>query len=223
MKVFGGLLILIFVTLSCQQKSVQLPALDVIGIQDTVYNNSKIWMFYSLKGNDTIVELNKNNSIANTHWIFNIDKRLLLKQVVPKIQQLQAKKEKPSMHDNGEISHSYYSYVDTISNKLSLILFDSVKFITTQSENFDSLSPPDNFRHLSIQNTNNGIIVNNINIDINKINDYLSEQLDSVSLKIHLNFDKNLSYQDYIHLKALLQNIKSDSIIFDHKEFVDLE
>ena len=217
------LILIALITVSCKQKSVQLPTLDVKGIQDTVYNNSKIWLFYALKGSDTIVTLNKNNSVINTHWIFNIDKRLLLKQVVPMVRQLQEKKEKPSMHDNGEISHSYYSHVDTISNKLSLILFDSVKFITTQSENFDSLSPPDNFRHLSIQNTNNGIIVNNIDIDINKINDYLSEQLDSVSLKIHLNFDKNLSYQDYIHLKALLQNIKSDSIIFDHKEFVDLE
>jgi len=97
------LILVALITVSCQQKSVQLPTLDVKGIQDTVYNNSKIWLFYTLKGSDTIVELNKNNSIANTHWIFNIDKRLLLKHVVPFVQQLQGKKEKPSMQDNGEI------------------------------------------------------------------------------------------------------------------------
>ncbi len=223
MKVIRVLIIIVFFTVSCQQKSVKLPTLDVSGIQDTIYNNSKIWVFYNLNGNDTIAKLNKNNSVANTHWIFNIDKRLTLKKVIPVVQQLQTKKEKPSMHDSGEISHNYFSYVDTVSNKLSLILFDSVKYITTGSVNFDSLSLHDNFRHLSIQNTNNGIIVNNIRVDINKINDYLSEQLDSVSLKIHLNFDKNLSYKNYIHLKAILENIKNDSIIIDKNESVNIE
>ena len=223
MKVIRVLIIIVFFTVSCQQKSVKLPTLDVNGIQDTIYNNSKIWIFYSLNGNDTIAKLNKNNSVANTHWIFNIDKRLSLKKVIPVIQQLQAKKEKPSMHDSGEISHSYYSYVDTVSNKLSLILFDSIKYITHKSINRDSILTETPFKHLFIDYKINEVYINNIPVKKDGINDYITNQLDTIIIKIHLNFDKNLSYQNYMHLKSLLQNIKSDSIIFDHKEFVDLE
>ena len=223
MKVIRVLIIIVFFTVSCQQKSVKLPTLDVNGIQDTIYNNSKIWIFYSLNGNDTIAKLNKNNSVANTHWIFNIDKRLSLKKVIPVIQQLQAKKEKPSMHDSGEISHSYYSYVDTVSNKLSLILFDSIKYITHKSVNRDSILTGTPFKHLLIDYKINEVYINNIPVKKDGISDYITNQLDTIIIKIHLNFDKNLSYQNYMHLKSLLQNIKSDSIIFDHKEFVDLE
>jgi len=221
MKVIGVLIIIVFFTVSCQQKSVKLPALDVSGIQDTIYNNSKIWVFYNLTGNDTIAKLNKNNSVANTHWIFNIDKRLTLKKVIPIIKQLQAKKEKPSMHDNGEISHNYYSYVDTVSNKLSLILFDSIRYITQKSINRDSILTLTPFKHLFIDYKINEIYVNNIPVKKDRINDYITKQLDKVILKIHLNFDKNLSYQNYIHLKALLQNVKGDSIILDNKEYLN--
>ena len=42
MKVLWALIIVVFINLSCKQKSVQLPTLDVVGIQDTIYNNSKI-------------------------------------------------------------------------------------------------------------------------------------------------------------------------------------
>jgi len=215
------LILVALITVSCQQKSVQLPTLDVKGIQDTVYNNSKIWLFYTLKGSDTIVELNKNNSIANTHWIFNIDKRLLLKHVVPFVQQLQGKKEKPSMHDNGEISHSYYSYVDTISNKLSLILFDSIKYITHESIYYDSILTQKSFKHLLIDYKKNDFSVNKVPVQMGQLDDYISKQKDSNLVKIHLNLDENLSYQNYIYLKALLQNIKNDSVIISKEEYIN--
>ena len=220
MKVLLVLIIVVFITLSCKQKSVQLPTLDVVGIQDTIYNNSKIWMFYNLHGNDTIAELNKNNSVANTHWIFNIDKRLSLKQVIPLIQQLQAKKEKPSMHDNGEISHSYYSYVDTVSNKLSLILFDSIKYVSDKSIDSDYILKPTEFKHLLIDYKSNDIYVNNVRVKKGGIKDYISKQLDKRILKIDLRFEENISYQNYLNIKALLQNIKNDSIIISNRELI---
>ena len=219
-KVFRVLIIVVFITLSCQQKSVQLPTLDVVGIQDTIYNNSKIWIFYNLHGNDTIAELNRNNSVANTHWIFNIDKRLSLKQVIPLIQQLQAKKEKPSMHDNGEISHSYYSYVDTVSNKLSLILFDSIKYTNEKSINRDYILTSTEFKHLLIDYKSTDIYVNNVLVKKGGIKDYILKQLDKRILKIDLSFEENISYQNYLNIKALLQNIKNDSIIISNREFV---
>ena len=220
MKVLTVLTIVVFITLSCKQKSVQLPTLDVVGIQDTIYNNSKIWIFYNLNGNDAIAELNNNNSVANTHWIFNIDKRLSLKQVIPLIQQLQAKKEKPSMHDNGEITHSYFSYVDTISNKLSLILFDSIKYIRDKSINREYILTSTKFKHLLIDYKSTDIYVNNVRVKKGGIKDYISKQLDKRILKIDLSFEENISYQNYLNIKALLQNIKNDSIIISNSEFI---
>ena len=220
MKVLWVLIIVVFITLSCKQKSVQLPTLDVAGIQDTIYNNSKIWIFYDLQGNDTIVELNKNNSVANTHWIYNIDKRLALKQVIPLIQQLQDKKEKPSMHDNGEISHSYYSYVDTVSNKLSLILFDSIIYVSDKSIDSDYILSTTGFKHLLIDYKSLDIYVNNVRVKKGGIRDYIAKQSDKSILKIDLRFEENISYQNYLNIKALLQNIKNDSIIISNREFI---
>ena len=220
MKILRVLIIVLFITLSCKQKSVQLPTLDVVGIQDTIYNNSKIWMFYIRDNNDTIAELNKNNSVANTHWIFNIDKRLSLKQVIPFIQELQTKKEKPSMHDNGEITHSYLSYVDTISNKLSLILFDSIIYNTKKRISIDSKSTESRYENLLIDYNKNGLYVNNVFVEKQEINDFIMKQLDTSFLQINLRIDKNLSYQNYIHLKALLQNIKNDSVIISNREYI---
>jgi len=213
------LTLLITVTISCNQKNVKLPMLAVHGIQDTIYNNSKIWIFYKIEVNDTIAEINKNNKIANTHWLFNIDKRLSLKHIIPTIKKLQEKKEKPSMHDNGEVTHQYYSYVDTVSNKLSLVLFDSVKYVTTK----EIVSLNDNFKHIQINQLKNNIYINNTIVDIDTVNQYLSDQIDSVKLQIHLNFNKNVNYQNYIHLKAMLQNIENDSIVIDKNEVVKLE
>ena len=195
--------------------------MGVSGIQDTIYNNSKIWLFYKLEGNDTIVEMNKNNKIANTHWIFNIDKRLTLKHILPHIKKLQEKKATPSIHDNGKIAHLYYSYVDTVANKLSLVLFDSVKYITL--ENNLSISLNKDFKHLQIHVKNNIITANDSVIAIDAINQYLSKQVDSTKLKIYLTFDRNVWYQNYIHLKATLQNLKNDSIVFNNSEYVYLE
>lgn len=195
--------------------------MGVSGIQDTIYNNSKIWLFYKLEGNDTIVEMNKNNKIANTHWIFNIDKRLTLKHILPHIKKLQEKKATPSIHDNGKITHLYYSYVDTVANKLSLVLFDSVKYITL--ENNLSISLNKDFKHLQIHVKNNIITANDSVIAIDAINQYLSKQVDSTKLKIYLTFDRNVWYQNYIHLKATLQNLKNDSIVFNNSEYVYLE
>jgi len=221
MKVLGVLFIIALITVSCQQKNVELPTLDVKGIQDTIYNNSKIWIFFHLKGNDTIAELNKNNSVANTHWIFNIDKRLSLKHIIPYIQQLQTKKNKPSMHDNGEITHSYFSFVDTISNKFSLILFDSINYITNNKLNKDSISKNNQFKHLFIDCKTKDLFVDDVSVEKEEVADFVTNQLDTSFIQLNLSFDNNISFQNYIHIKALLQNIKNDSIIISNEEYIN--
>ena len=211
-------IILIFIVLTgCKQKSVKLPTLGVLGIQDTIYNNSKIWFFYKLEGNDTIAEINKNNKLANTHWLFNIDKRLTIKQIIPTIKKLQEKKAEPSIHDNGETTHLYYSYVDTVSNKLSMVLFDSVSYTTTKK----AISLQDGYKHIQLAAKNDAFYIDSKNIALDTLQQHLQSQLDSVKLKVHLNIDKNIKYQKYLYLKATLQNIKNDSIRIDLEEIVE--
>lgn len=211
---------LLFISLlSCQTKSVKLPTLGVKGIEDTIYNNSKIWLFYKTVGNDTLAEMNKNNKVANTHWIFNIDRRLSLKHIIPSIKKLQEKKATPSIHDNGEITHTYFSYVDTLSKALSFIVFDSVHYVSAQDNAFNN----SNFNHFIIRKTKNHLFINDSVIGIRQIEPYLKSKADSTRIKVHLAFDKNVSYQDYLYIKAILENIKNDFIRIDNREVVVLE
>ena len=205
--------------LSCNNKKVKLPAIGVRGIQDTIYNNSAIWIFYKLNGNDTIAELNRKNKIANTHWIFNIDKRLSLKHIMPHIQKMQEKKTAPSPHDNGEITHLYYSYVDTVANKLSMVLFDSIHYNTNTEFKLDTTFK--NYKQLKIEYSKTKLSVNNNSISMSNLNSYIKKSFDSIPLQIYLDLDKNISYGQYIYLKAILEQVKNDSIVMNNMEFVN--
>jgi len=215
------LLIAVVTVLSCTKKSVKLPVLNVSGIQDTIYDNSQIWMFLKLQNGDTIAELNRKNSISTTNWIYNIDKRLPLHLVIPHLKNLIEKREKPAMHPKDEDDTNYFSYVDSGSNTLSTVEFDVINYVTdkiidrTKFEN-DSLT-----NHLFIDHSKKGISVNDSLITINQFSDYLNKQPDMIKLKLHLSFDSYLSYGDYLYLKAIIQNVKNDSISIDKNEYVN--
>lgn len=207
------IILLLLLTQSCNKKDVRLPLIETKGIQDTIYENSKIWIFYSLKNNDTIAELNRNNSIGNTHTIFNIDKRLTLEQIKGHINKIQLKKEKPSMHSNGKQMHSYLSYIDSKNSKLSMVLFDLVKFkpLTELKRNTNQLF---------IKQTTSKLFLNEAETSLTELNDKLIKHLDSSKRKATLILDGNLSYEKYVHLKAILQQIKVDSLSFNVDEFI---
>lgn len=207
---------------ACQNKSVKLPVLDVTGIQDTIYNNTQVWIFFELQGNDTITKLNRNNTVSTTHWVYNIDRRLTLKQIVPHLQDLFAKREKPSLHQSEEPVNNYFSYVDTLSNRLSMVLFNNTEFITDKSytKDPDSINITANTRDMLIRQSPSGIYLDSELITADNIQKELLKLKDTSRLNVHLIFDKNLSYQDYMHLKAILQNVKDDSIYIDEKEYV---
>lgn len=213
---------LLILNVGCDKKSVKLPVLNVKGIQDTIYDNSQIWIFFQLKNKDTITKLNRNNTISTTNWIFNIDKRLSLQQVVPKLKKMIEKREKPSLHPKDINDSNYFSYVDTVSNALSLIPFEVIHYKMYTPLDKTSLNKNDSLsKHLFINYLSNGISVNDSLISISQINDYITNKRDTEKLKLHLSFDKNLTYQNYIHLKALLQNINNDSIQIDTNEYIN--
>ncbi|HBS53096.1 MAG TPA: hypothetical protein DD806_03740, partial [Flavobacterium sp.] len=61
-------LILLFVLFSCGEKeTILLPKSDSTIIKE-VQDYSPIYLFFKTKGKDTLVEVNRKNSISSTNW-----------------------------------------------------------------------------------------------------------------------------------------------------------
>ena len=77
--------IVLLLCISCGNKEdILLPKADRTVVKDVV-DLSPIYIFFRVKGKDTLAEVNRKNSIISTNWILNIDKRLPLRLVVPEV------------------------------------------------------------------------------------------------------------------------------------------
>src|SRR6188768_3228456 len=123
MKYLSLLFILVFL-FSCNKKDVLLPKANISIVKD-VQDHSPIYIFFKTEGKDTIAEVNRKNSIISTNWIFNIDKRLPLRLVIPEVMKLQEKKRGDSAHKN-EKAENYYSYADSVGKNLAFLPFTKV-------------------------------------------------------------------------------------------------
>lgn len=224
MKKFTVLLVLV-ISVSCSKKEIKIPTLGIEGIQE-VYDHSQVWMFFDTNKADTIANINKKNTISSTNWIYNIDKNLPLKTIIPSIIKLKYK------HANGIHSkkgkHDYFSYSDTISKKLSFIEFDNLTFKT------DSILSKLYIKDHAL----NYVTYNNINLTFNPSNTWINDaKMEKGELRttlpefiefssegkqtmLHLNFNENLLYKDYLHYLTLIQSIKNNSILINDIEFI---
>ena len=176
-------LILLFVLFSCGEKeTILLPKSDSTIIKE-VQDYSPIYLFFKTKGKDTLVEVNRKNSISSTNWIFHIDKRLPLRLVVPEIIKLQDKKE-GSAHKS-ESSENYFSYSDSLHKNLAFIPFTKLKFLQGKSHKEVML--------------------------ISK-NDFQLTRLKKDSGTITLGFDQNLSFGTYLQYKIAIHNLHLSTI-----------
>lgn len=219
------IILFLFITLGCAKKELKIPILAEKGIQE-IHNHSEIWMFFDVKNNDTIANINRKNTISTTHWIFNIDKNLPLKAITSSITTLQDKHAN-SFHSK-EGMHNYFSYSDTISKKLSFLEFDDVQYKTDST-----LS-----KYFIKKNSHNYLKFNNINLTFNPnntwINDSKMEQgefkttlLEFIDFSsegkqtmLHLNFNDKLTYQGYLFYKTMIHNFKDKSISTNKIEFI---
>jgi len=96
-----------FLMIGCAKKELKIPTLAEKGIQE-LHNHSQVWLFFEVKNTDTMAVINKKNTISTTHWIYNIDKRLPLKAIIPSIIKLQDKHAN-SMHSEKGM-FDYFSY-----------------------------------------------------------------------------------------------------------------
>ena len=196
-------IILFFV--GCQKKEVQLPLIDIPGISE-IQNHSSIWVFMETKNGEIIADLNKGNKILNTHWIYNIDRSLPMKEVVPLLIAMQENKNKDSMHKKGGMK-SYFSYADTKSSSISLLLFPQTNFITDTTETNVIQDFRENTCTAIIELVDEEYKLNGKRQALTDLASNLKKGqqcADEEKLRVMLIFDEDTSYQDYLELKVYL-------------------
>lgn len=174
---------------ACQKKAVLLPQIEQ-SIVTSVQDHSPIYMFFKTERKDTLIDVNRKNSISSTNWIFNIDKRLPLRLVVPELVKLQAKKE-GSAHKSAT-SQNYFSYSDSIQKQLAFIPFTKLTFTQEQPKYGVNIYFA----------KNSTVFVNAVEVKKEELKTYLLHLPNDKSLKFNFCFDKNSLYGDFV--KALV-------------------
>ncbi|MCF6222548.1 MAG: hypothetical protein L3J34_02340 [Flavobacteriaceae bacterium] len=210
--------ILLILFTSCLDKKIQLPKIESEGISD-IYNHSSIWIFFEIKDGDTIAKLNKNNKIINTDWIYNIDKRLPMQKITPFLHEMQENKNKDSMHKKGGMLN-YFSYADILNNKNALIYMHPTNYIYTEKAYQELLTKEGSKKIIELNIQNDQLFLDEEKIDLTKLSDSLNnihfkDSLNNV--KLIVKYNGNLSYQNYLKTKIILNNTK---VKIDSTEYI---
>jgi hypothetical protein len=180
--------------LSCQDKEVLLSQANETIVSD-VKDHSPIYFFFKTEENDTLVEVNRKNSISSTNWLFNIDKRLPLRKVILEIKKLQAKKE-GSMHKN-ETSENYFTYTDTVKKTMAFLPFTKVKF---------KLEKPDFDVVYFYLDRNDLAHFKEEVFSKNELQAYLEKQTTPTS-RLFFAYDKGMSFGKYIQYQFFIKHL----------------
>ena len=209
MKYFS--FVILFVLLSCGNKEdILLPKSNVTIVSDVV-DHSPIYIFFRTKGKDTLVEVNRKNSIISTNWILNIDKRLPLRVVIPEVMKLQEKK-RNSAHKN-ELAENYYSYADSIGKNLAFLPFTKVYY---------KMGKPDGkFLVFHFKKGSNTVLLRGSEVKKKDLIKTFYRVKYEVIPQVAFLFDKNMSYKEYIQTKILLGNFKAYAVDDFPIEFIN--
>jgi hypothetical protein len=197
--------IFFLLTFGCTNKKVQLPKIEIEGIPE-IQNHSSIWIFLEIRDQDTIAVLNKNNKILNTHWIFNIDRRLPMVKIIPFLKSMQENKNKDSMHKN-EGMLNYFTFANTRDKSISLVIFNPTTYIFngTVDENISSIDPSYEFIEVDLQN--DVLFLNKLKLRkdelIKKLNQIQSQD-SLINYKIIFKYSENTTFQNYLTTKSYL-------------------
>lgn len=209
MKYFS--FIILFILFSCGNKeTILLPKSNVTIVSDVV-DHSPIYIFFRTKGKDTLVEVNKKNEIISTNWIFNIDKRLPLRLVIPEVMKLQEKKRNEVAHKN-ELAENYYSYADSIGKNLAFLPFTKVYYKMEKPK----------FGATVYFDKNNYVWVNGLIIKKDKLESFLNEFIIEKGINLQFCFSKDLKYGSYVQDKILIQslNFSVPDLNLSNEEFI---
>ncbi len=218
------ILLLLVILLTCyycgKEKHIHLPKVKHAKIHNII-EVSPAYLFYDETLPDSL-ELNRKNLISTTNWLVNIDKRLHLNQVVPKLKFLQEKKENSSHKKEGV--KNYFTCNNTSTKNLSFIEFTPIRYHLEE----DTVYNKKPYKHIVFKTLKNINIVS-AQDTITTINTSLDNLLDEILLllkkentpfKLVLKFNKNLSFQDYISVKSTLENLKHKNLEIVKDEFI---
>jgi hypothetical protein len=152
-------------------------------------------------GKDTIADVNRKNSISSTNWIFNIDKRLPLRLVVPELMKLQAKKE-GSMHKN-EASENYFSYANDVKKTMAFLPFTKVKYV---------LGKPKSGVEIYFTKDSK-VLVNKTVVEKSDLENYLENLKSTKPLKYNFCFDDEASYDTFIKNAVFINMLELKMVI----------
>lgn len=197
---------------SCEgNKEIQLPKAYKTIVAD-VQEHSPIYIFFKMEGKDTIADVNRKNSIVSTNWIFNIDKRLPLRLVIPELIKLQAKKD-GSMHKN-ETAENFFSYANDVKKTMAFLPFTKVKFVIGKPKT----------GLIVYFAKNKKVVVNGIEVKKEELKNYLNQLSNQKSYQINFCIDKKCSYDDYLKILVFSEELNAFTnklIEFDRqKQFV---
>lgn len=217
---------MLFFMYSCQGEQVQLAQLP-ISEQLTVEDHSPVYLFFREVEIDTIVDINRKNSIASTNWIFHVDKRFQLKHVVDEITKLQLRKAN-SPHKR-EDSANFFSFMDKSKKGLSFYDFTEIKY--TYPNYFSTQYIKENpdyhvhFENYSIDfYSPNLASVNGFDMPLEEIESYIKETIlmtnSSKKAMIYMNFNNNLSFETYLNLWQKVKRFDASLIEISPVHFV---
>ncbi len=188
------LLLISMLMFSCgEDKEVLLPVAKESIISE-VKDHSPIYFFFKLEEKDTLVDVNRNNSISSTNWLFNIDKRLPLRKVILEVIKLQTKKE-GSSHKKAT-SENYFTYTDTVKKNLAFMPFTKIVY---------KLEKPDfNVKYFHLDR-NDLVHFNELVFSKNQLQEFINKMPNS---RIYFSFDKGMSFGKYIEYKLFIKNLE---------------
>lgn len=219
------LFLLCLVFASCVNKKIQIPLIASEGIQE-IKNFSEVWVFFEIKNNDTVAVLNRSNTIISTNWIYNIDKKLPMKKVIPVLKKMKYK-HKNGMHADKK-TLDFYSYSNTNNKILSFIDFTQVVFMGDSTTSKELLKLEGDtyatYHNLNLKFYKNTVYINDSDVGIEDLEKTLQEFIafssEGRQTLIHLNFEDTLTYQEYLTFKSMVASLQSAAIKISVKEFI---
>ena len=210
-----AIFIFLFLALaSCNnQEALFLPKVDRT-VVERVEDHSPVYIFFRKKEKDTIAEVNRNNTISTTNWVFNIDKRLPLRLVIPEVIKLQ-KKKSGGMHQK-EMAQNYYSYADDVHKKLAFLPFTTLVYRFEKPKSGIQIY----FRKDHQVFVFNSFTNQNALVKKEDLNHYLSKIISDKPNKYFFCFDKNSSYEEYIKNKIFIMELSFQTLSLTNQEFI---
>ncbi|MFN3943087.1 MAG: hypothetical protein ACK4K1_10700 [Flavobacterium sp.] len=226
MNKFFQLLIVLFLFISCNQHPVALVQSDYTEVAE-MKDHSPIYFLLEITDKDTILEVNRKNSIGTTNWIFHVDKNTPLKLAIPKIHELQLKKAN-GMHTNDK-AENFYSYMDSTSKTLAFKNFQKVvySFNAFHSKPYikENLEYHQHYYNISVDvRKGNRIYVDGFEVAAKDLNSHLTEFIDFAApnqrVLLYLNVDQDLTFDAYLTTFLSLQKVAKGLVELSNTHFI---